>query len=296
MTVQDGSGLRRFGAVFVILLLPVPALALDITSCGQTVPPGEQGVLVTDLVCPRLPEGNPPAVAVGDRGTLNLNGHSITAPSNTAVVSVAPDRGFVRMAVVGPGEIKGSGLAIESGGPITLTNLSIHDNENGVLNELDNRHGVVRATNVSIVNTVEDPVGHGGGVGLQTNTVIADGLTVTGATFDGLFVRRIRGKNVIASDSGHGHPICGGLGFGIVSDSVHLTNLTAQNNGSAGVIANKRLVLRDSTVTGNTGEFTCDIDVFAERRPFLRNTICGKSNGWNVCQHDSPSGAFLDAN
>jgi hypothetical protein len=100
---------------------------------------------------------------------------------------------------------------------------------------------------------------------------------------------------VIASDCGHGYPICGGVGFGIVADKVKLTNLTAQNNGSAGVIANKTLRLRDSTVTGNTGETTCDIDIFAERRPVLENTICGKSNGWHVCQNDSPSGAFVDA-
>jgi hypothetical protein len=162
------------------------------------------------------------------------------------------------------------------------------------VNELDKRNGIVRATNVTIANSIEDPVGHGGGTGITTNTIIANGLTVTGSTFDGIYVRRIRGTNVVASESGHTHPICGGLGFGIVADRVLLTNLTAQNNGSAGVIVTKRVALRNSVVTGNRGEFTCNIDIYANRRPLLRNTTCGKSNGWHVCQNDSPSGAFLD--
>jgi hypothetical protein len=294
MTRKDPRRAPRFGVALALALVAAPARAFDVTSCGQTVPPGEEGVLTTDLVCPRLPEGNPPALFVSDRATLDLNGHSITAPSNTAVIAAPVEFGAVRMTVVGPGEITGSEVAIHGDGRTTLVNLNIHDNQVGVLNRLDDRRGVVQATNVSIVDSIEDPVGHGGGIGIQTNTVVADGLTVTGATFDGFFVRKIKGANVVASDCGGGHPICGGLGFGIVSDRVRITNLTAQNNRSAGVIAIKQLLLRDSTVTGNTGEFTCDIDVFAERRPILENTICGKSNGWHVCQNDSPSGAFLD--
>lgn len=288
--VRGLSCLHLVGSAVAVLFFAGPALAFDVTACGQAVPPGEEGVLMADLVCDRLPQGNPPAVTVGSRGTLNLNGHTITAPHNTAVTA---NTGGI--SVLGPGELTGNSIAIQGFGPLTVTNVSIHDNQVGIITDLDSRRGTVRATNVSIMNSIDDFGNGGPGLGLQANTVIADGLTVTNATFDGLFIRRIRGRNVIASDNGHGHPICGGLGFGIVADTVHLANLTAQNNGSAGVIANKRLILRDSTVTGNTGEFTCNIDVFAERRPDLRNTICGKSNGWHVCQNDSPSGAFLDA-
>jgi hypothetical protein len=294
--VRGWSVLRLVGSLVAVLLLASRARAFDVTGCGQTVPPGAVGMLTVDLICDRLPQGNPPAVTLADRATLNMNGHSIIAPHNQAIFAADPDLkgGSVHMTVVGPGEIAGSDIAIEGAGPITLTNLNIHDNQEGVLNELDKKSGIVRAANVTIANSIEDPVGHGGGVGIQTNSVIANGLTVTGSTFDGFFVRRIRGTNVVASGSGQTHPVCGGLGFGIVADRVTLTNLTAQNNGSAGVTATKRVALRNSVVTGNRGEFTCNIDVYANRRPVLQNTTCGKSNGWHVCQNDSPSGAFLD--
>ena len=84
-----------------------------------------------------------------------------------------------------------------------------------------------------------------------------------------------------------------GLGIGIVAVNIRLTNLTANDNDGNGVNAS-RISLRDSTITGNTGQPGGNIDVYSLTRPRLRNTTCGKSNGWGVCQNDSPSGAFID--
>jgi len=69
-------------AVGVILLLcGGRAQALDITSCGQTVPAGETGVLVGDLQCDPATRG----VTLQYAATLDLNGHALVAPDGWAV-------------------------------------------------------------------------------------------------------------------------------------------------------------------------------------------------------------------
>jgi hypothetical protein len=292
----------RFG-IGLCVLLATAALASDITQCGQTVSAGDVGVLMVDLVCPNMS-----AVTVSNGGTLELNGHSISAPGASAVAAefVSLQPGVVprrRFSVVGPGTIYGSDTGIEGVGGIRVSMVTIHDTGRGITTTKDDKRGKLNLTNVTITQS-SDPTN---GIGVVANKVVANGLTVTGMPFNGISVVRISGADVIASGNGPGVPSLG-VGFGVDADkAMHLKNLTANDNSGAGAFSEK-IVLRDSTVTGNMGaitdpnthKFTGDIDVFTDSRPTLVNTVCGKSYNpgndasWHVCQNDSPSGAFLD--
>ena len=296
--------MNRAALVFGIglcVLLAGSALASNITQCGQTVSSGDVGALMVDLVCPGTS-----AVKVSSGGTLELNNHSISAPGASAVAAdfVALPTGVPRhkFRVVGPGTIYGSDTGIEGIGAIRVSMIAIHDTGTGIKTTTDSRTGTLKLSNVSITQS-SDPTN---GVGVVANKVRARGLTVTGMPFDGIMVDKIIGADVIASGNGPGIPSLG-VGFGIGANTIHLQNLTANDNDGAGVFADK-IKLRDSTVTGNRGaitdptthKHTSDIDVFTDSRPALVNTVCGKSYNpgldasWNVCQNDSPSGAFID--
>src|SRR5262249_62239236 len=100
-----GCLMNRGALAFGIGLCVLPAtaaLASDITQCGQTVSTGDVGVMMVDLVCPSMS-----AVRVSNGATLELNGHSISAPGASAVAAeFAPvPAGLPRhkVSVVGPG-------------------------------------------------------------------------------------------------------------------------------------------------------------------------------------------------
>src|SRR5262245_3452979 len=282
--------------------LATAALATDITQCGQLVSTGDVGVLMADLVCL-----NVSAVRVSNGGTLELNGHSISAPGASGVVAdfVPLPTGVPhhKFKVIGPGTIYGSDTGIEGVGGIRVSMVTIHDTGRGITTTRNNGRGKLKLTNVTITQS-SDPTN---GIGVVANKVAASGLTVTGMPFNGISVVRISGAHVVASGNGPGVPSLG-LGFGVDADkAIRLQNLTANDNSGAGAFSEK-IVLRDSTVTGNMGaitnpdthRFTGDIDVFTDSRPTLVNTVCGKSYNpgndmsWHVCLNDSPSGAFLD--
>ena len=282
----------RFG-IGLCALLATSARASDVTQCGQTVSTGDVGVLMVDLVCPGTS-----AVKVSNGGTLELNNHSISAPGASAVAAdfVPLPTGVPRhkFRVVGPGTIYGSDTGIEGIGAIQVSMVTIHDTGTGIKTTSDNRNGKLKLSNVSITQS-SDPTD---GVGVIANKVRASGLTVTGMPFDGIIVQKISGADVIASGNGPGIPSLG-VGFGIGAETIHLQNLTANDNDGAGVFAEK-ITLRDSTVTGNRGAITdpdtlhhtSDIDVFTDSQPRLVNTVCGKSynpgldGSWHVCQND----------
>ena len=293
-------GALAFG-IGLCVLPATAALASDITQCGQTVSTGDVGVLMVDLVCPSMS-----AVRVSNGATLELNGHSISAPGASAVaaefVPVSTGVPRHRFSVVGPGTIYGSDTGIEGVGGIRVSMVTIHDTGTGIKTTSNSRRGTLKLTNVTITQS-SDPTN---GVGVVANKVTASGLTVTGMPFDGIMVQKINGADVVASGNGPGIPSLG-VGFGIGAKTIHLQDLTANDNDGSGVFAEK-IVLRDSTVTGNRGaitdpnthKFTSDIDVFTSSQPRLVNTVCGKSYNpgldasWHVCENDSPSGAFLD--
>jgi hypothetical protein len=101
-------------AVAIVFACAGPSRATDITACSTTVAAGDTGVLQTDVVCMddffgvRLLAGS----------TLRLNGHSITGSAGTfatvlgvsSVDDAEPEEGgHGRFTIEGPGEIAGAG-------------------------------------------------------------------------------------------------------------------------------------------------------------------------------------------
>ena len=71
----------RVPVVVGIVFLASAAHALDVTSCGQTVPARETGFLQADLACP-----SGVGVHLADKATLDLNGHTLAATADSAIV------------------------------------------------------------------------------------------------------------------------------------------------------------------------------------------------------------------
>jgi len=85
--------------IAVMIVLPFRAIAFGVTTCGQTVPPGEVGVLQTDLA------GCDDGVFLANRAVLEMAGHAISA-SHLGVQCIDE-----RCAVHGPGDISGAVVA-----------------------------------------------------------------------------------------------------------------------------------------------------------------------------------------
>ncbi len=95
-----------FGALSVS-----PAGTLDITTCGQSVPDGDTGVLQADLDCSADPAEA--AVTLGRSSTLDMNGHAIVA--RVVGVTCGDDYGAPSCTVRGHG-VAPSGVGDISGG------------------------------------------------------------------------------------------------------------------------------------------------------------------------------------
>ena len=76
-----------------LLLLATTALAIDITTTGQTVPRGQMGILQADLRCPSAV-----GVFLDNRATLAMNGHVLDG-CFVAEAGLSP----VNIRVEGPG-------------------------------------------------------------------------------------------------------------------------------------------------------------------------------------------------
>jgi hypothetical protein len=128
-------------------------VAVDITSCGQSVPAREVGVLTADLVCDPGERG----VTLTLSSTLDLNGHDIVAPDGWAVWC-EPGR---RCTVIGNGgEIRASkvGVYLQNRSDLWLSDVTIRDCEVGVLGEdwHNGRRGAkARLTNVFVIGSSE---------------------------------------------------------------------------------------------------------------------------------------------
>ena len=266
-----------------------PAGAVDITGCGQTVPEGQVGRLLSDLVC------SPTDVFTFDFGvmvepgaTLDLGGHSITmnhdggnlaaivcndgcvvmSPAGTAdITGLGPRFSFTagvqmgRRSRVSEVHVRGFSYGIATGADgsrIFLTNVTATDNEGFGIGIAD--HLVARNVNASH---------NGGGIGIDRSIVGAD-ITANDNTYLGIDAgSRIRARNVTITGNGE----CG-------------IDASAGKNGRTGSIS-----LLDSNVTGNG-----TADLISGHRPLLRSTACGASEHrdadgvsfgtWGVCSLD----------
>ena len=266
-----------------ILLLARFAHALDITSCGQTVPSFEVGVLQADLVCPNpntaddclAPTGPPTGVTLEANATLQLNGHSITG--GCFGVSALMDSLRDRIAIQGPGLITGAFYGVYFIGRLTVSDLTLDGNGGGIISpHVSTNHSRLSVTNV----TANGSVGPFEGSGIAAYRIEATSVTANGNVNAGIVaVSRLRG-NAITTD---------GNAYGVYSlRTVAIEGLTATNNTYYGAAA-RRLRLRTGSVTGSQS----GIDLWTRSRPSIVDVTCDHSGSqtnpsisWGVCAGD----------
>jgi hypothetical protein len=244
----------------IAVWIPCRAAArMDITSCGQVVPAGEQAVLRADLDCP--PGVSGPTVTLGDDASLRMNGHAIRGGTWLSCT---------RCTITGPGEISGAAdCAIRITANPTPPNaglvardLYIHDNGFCAIA----MPGSVRLRNVVIggdtpYGLVELLALRGSDVHI-TNSPLAIGCNANGTGPDA------------CGENGENCP-------------VHLRRLVVQDGGVG--IFGCNLFLRDSVLEGNQFD-----DLVTAVRPHLLRTRCdhsrGPDGGWGVCAGDARTG------
>lgn len=233
------------------------ALAVDVTSCDQTVPAGEVGVLTTDLIC----VGDVAGVTLNDGATLEMSGHVISG--GTVGVYCYP----FSCTVHGPGEVTGAATGISASHSEELLRKS--------------RHSSLTITGVNVHDNLGEGIHHESLGKIVLTDVSASANPQNGVSTRGNLI----GSNVTANGNG---------ALAILADlgKVTIVGLTATGNGagspgSAAVsVQRKKLRLENSNVTGNSGP-----DLATRSKPKLINTICEhsiKPNGqtWGVCSLD----------
>jgi hypothetical protein len=194
-----------------VLFAAARVLAVDVTTCGQTVAPREIGTLTADLDCSSAAGAF--AVDLSDRSTLELTGHTI---SGKGVLCQA------RCAVHGPGDITGAPSGIFVNGvrrPVTVSGgISLHGNGDGIYNggsrltlvdvDLSNNSGngiFVLSKRVKGSNVTANDNG-GAGLFAQQGSLTIDGLTANGNGAFGINVKRGKLLNSTLTGNQGGYP------------------------------------------------------------------------------------------
>lgn len=261
------------------------AAAVDVTSCGLTLPERSVGVLTGDLVC----GAGETAVRLGVNSTLDLNGYDIVAPGGWGVWC-EPGR---RCTVIGHGgEIRDANAAVylQNRAQLYISDVAIRDCDTGILAE-DWRNG------------------------RKGSRAWIEDVLVTGSTSTAIRVGRVTAKNVSLIDNpGHGliaswigkvrakgltitgnatSALCQTVGCeGIEAGSFIGKDVVVTDNEGVG-IRGKLIRMQDSTVTGNSRAGSA-VDILSYELPRLLRVICNRAanaadpgNDWSVCQFDN---------
>lgn len=303
-------------AALAVLLVAVPARAVDVTSCQTAVPDYEVGELVQDLDCttetrPVIGPGDevwgPSGVILGNGSTLRLNGYTLRGPSTESSPGLYWGQGVAcwgrRCTIVGPGTIQDAAVGIAASGAradidgslgVVMVQGCRYD---GIRAQRDYayRWGEIRGTGIR----AED----NGGFGMITNGLKATDVQAHRNGLTGIRALRAQLTSVATSDNtGAGLVVDALRAVGVTTTSngtdgvwsdrrAKITAMVASGNGFGGVVARK-VTLIDSTVTGNNNSY----DVSSLLRPAFANTTCGRScqrvgdnlcaGTWGVCAGD----------
>jgi hypothetical protein len=271
-------------ALLTLGLLCSRAYALDITTCDVTVPDKEIGVLQADLDCSESP-ANCHHITLGQRSTLDLNGHSIIASTDSISVACPLAR---RCVVLGPGDLSGGLGGIYAPKHLTVSNVTIHDTAFGVQSGSE---GMLRINAVHVSGALQ--------TGVSGGRIFADDVSASGGGGTGIRAfGPLRATNLVANDNG---------GAGIEAAAPYsISGLVANNNGQvpnregAGLMAFNKGKLTNATLTGNSysnpelGPLA--VDIFASRPPKVFGVTCDHSlqfvtlsqagAPWDICALD----------
>ncbi len=116
---------RLLGSLVVSLSLVtagVARAAVDVTTCGQTVPDGQVGHLTADLAC-----ASGVGVRLGDNAKLKLHGHVLSGSPDDSNVTCAGRR----CKLIGPGEIVGGFFAVTGLADLSVVDVVVRDQVRG---------------------------------------------------------------------------------------------------------------------------------------------------------------------
>lgn len=250
----------RHAAALLATTLAAPALAVDVTTCGQRIPAGSVAVLQADLDCTGFF-----GVILEGTSTLQLNGHTL---SGVNAGSVYCQKG--KCVIQGPGEIRDSGLLFEQKSKGVVSGVDFVE-----ANIRGHTRTKVQLENVSLLRGR-----------VQVSSLRGSGVVVQDSDPAQPTFPTIYGDSVTLEDS----TITGGAGRAIYGAAIKLANVTIAGAGGVGVDAQRSVRALDSTITGNDTAGT-GIDIRSVKRPRVIRTTCGRSadeNGapWGVCAND----------
>jgi hypothetical protein len=223
------------------------ASAVDITECGQEVPPLQVGNLVGDLDCSDPNQFVGDAVELDRAATLNLNGFSLIGPEGSYRQGVDCRS---RCRVNGPGAIVGFYEGVTGGSRVEVSDVNITGAR---------RYGIVAQFPIVKRCTISEV--RGAGIGGRIGP------------------RGIHGRVRVIDSS-----IIDNLGDGIIARRLMLRNVIVSGNAEHGCTSGHGLrppVLRarDSTIVGNGIDCPPDkngcCDIKNYKRRMLRNTVIG---------------------
>jgi hypothetical protein len=257
-----------------LLVFEANAFAIDITRCGQEVADNQIGELQNDLTCPGLPGTCPNApdiactspadcppllpggfqlcstdpVALGNRTTLNLNGHTLSgSPSGVFVPASSAT-------IQGPGTITSPGETAVSflGKKLRINDVEIRDSDFGIFTPFG---GKVEATNLDIHDLSASAI-------FNSRSVKGTNVTLTRCGLAPV----LPGENPLVQSVSRA---------AIQAKRVKIVGFTATDNGGP-AFAGKSCKISNGVLSGNDADFL-GYDLLTFGRPRLLNTTCSKS-------------------
>jgi hypothetical protein len=220
------------------VMLSSAALATDVTACGQTIAAGDTGVVQNDLDCSTSIFG----VRLRPLATLDLNGHAIKGGSTTYAVVIGVgagdqaelyEQGKGNFTILGPGSISG---VIVDPNSVVGTYACVTPND-----------GYARITSASgsidIHDCVFGVVGNLEDYSTSKARAAVDHALLHDDVFEGVTVRFLVVSDVSAYNNG-------GAGIHAIN-TLTATNATAYDNFGQGIFATNKLRGTNITVYGN---------------------------------------------
>lgn len=251
---------------------------VEVTGCGVVFSDPVDAYLSGDLDCTTYPgsENRQPAITFLKRATLDLRGHTITAATGGVAVSTQVVLCWENCDVYGNGgSIVGGTFSVGGARRVTVVGATLRDMSHRAVS--GDRRSTIE--NVTITGSRTSAVAASRRVIIRNSLITQNGGIAQGDT--GL----VRLTSAVV--------------FGAV---IRIDNSMIYDNAWPGAEAHRRVLARDSTVTGN-GWFpecgvtrTCNFDIGSGRKPALRDTVCGVSLDMESCNcdGDAPFGPDTD--